>query len=200
MHNPNLNMIKNNTSNRGMRKKKSKARNDTSINPPWTTSTEIKVRVWSSLTKTSHLLKSIQNLLKWKKIRKTCGNKNNVPFSQVKNRRNKTDWRWIWSFCFSIETTESIWCTRIGTVLPKLIWNSLPKATCSSFSSFWQRTFKGTSTSTALRFGSRDETFLKKADSSFFDGDEMLTVQKNCTLYNLSWKTFEQIYWHGEVY
>jgi len=94
----------------------------------------------------------------------------------VKNRRTKTDWRWMWSFCLSIEITESIWCTRIGTVLPKLMWNSLPKATCSSFSSCWHRMFNGTSTSTTLRFGTRDDTFFKKADSSFFDGDEMLTV------------------------
>ena len=46
---------------RGIIKKgKERAMKQTSTKPPWTTSNERKVRVWSSFTKTSHWLKSIQ--------------------------------------------------------------------------------------------------------------------------------------------
>lgn len=74
---------------------------------------------------------------------------------------------WNCSFCRSKETTELIWWTRRGTLLPKLMWNSLPKA-CSSFCSSLHRMLSGTSASTKWRWGTTDATLFKKQTISFF--------------------------------
>ena len=132
------------------------------------------VRAWSSLTKTSHLLKSIKYLppkkivLMWKLVISSLTT--TVKFI-YENR--SSDRLWNWSFWRSIATTESIWCTRIGTVLPKLMWNSLPKATWASFWSSLHRLLSGTSTSTTWRLGRRDVTFFRNKARSFFGVDGM---------------------------
>lgn len=74
-----------------------------------------------------------------------------------------------WSFCRSIATSESRWCTRIGTVLPKLTWNSLPSTTRSNFCSSLSKLLKGMSTSTTWSSFTAAATLFKNNAISFLD-------------------------------
>lgn len=137
----------------------------TSGKPAPVTSNDRKVLVQSSLTKTSHLSKSIQYLFHVKNI----SNELTTIKMWLQKREDAPHLLWDCSFCRSIATSESRWCTRIGTVLPKLTWNSLPRTAWSSFCSSLIRLLKGMSTSTTWSSFTAAATLFRKGAISFLD-------------------------------
>lgn len=147
----------------------------TSANPLDITSKERNVRVCSSFTKTSHLLKSNKYLFLQNKTERSTLSICAEHWTQIcKNYRFRKIWSdrfWECSFPRSMSTIVWICCAPIETVLPKLIWNSLPKPICSSFWSSLQRTCSGMSTSTTWRSGKANASLFKNWAKFFFGAD-----------------------------
>ena len=101
-----------------------------------------------------------------------------------------------WSFWRSIVTIESIWCTRIGTVLDKLMWNSLAHA-CSSFWSSLHKTSNGMSISTRWRAGTSEEIFFINKATSFLALVGTYTVEhEKSYIFSWAWASMWKVVLH----